>query len=47
MSKGERLASEIELQIANGNIQPGEKLGSIREVSRHKGVAVNTVLRAY
>jgi DNA-binding transcriptional MocR family regulator len=47
MKKYERLAAEIDLQISQGLIQAGEKIGSIREMSHSKGVGINTVVRAY
>jgi len=40
-------AQEIESLIANGALAPGERLPSVREVSRRRGLSVSTVLQAY
>ncbi|MFT3816842.1 MAG: PLP-dependent aminotransferase family protein [Rubrivivax sp.] len=43
----EKLADEIERQIGSGVYRPGERLPSVREASRQRGLSVTTVLRAY
>ncbi|MCE9666265.1 PLP-dependent aminotransferase family protein [Myxococcus stipitatus] len=44
--KYERLAAELERQIASNLVKPGERLSSVRELSRVKRVGLNTVVRA-
>ena len=43
----ESLAEEITLQINNGYFQPGDKLPSIRQMSKTHGVSISTVQEAY
>jgi DNA-binding GntR family transcriptional regulator len=40
----ENLADEIERQIGNGVYRAGERLPSVREASRQRGLSVTTVL---
>ncbi|WNG17935.1 PLP-dependent aminotransferase family protein [Cystobacter fuscus] len=47
MKKYERLAAELEVQISSGLVGPGERLDSVREMSRLKKVGLNTVVRAF
>jgi DNA-binding transcriptional MocR family regulator len=47
MNKPEALAAEIEQQITRGLLMPGERIRSVREMSRHKKLGLNTVIRAY
>lgn len=43
----EALAGEIEAQIGEGTLVPGERVPSVRRLSRTRRVSVTTVLRAY
>jgi DNA-binding transcriptional MocR family regulator len=43
----ESLAEIITLQITNGYFQPGDKLPSIRQMSKTHGVSISTVQEAY
>ncbi len=47
MRKPELLAAELEAHISRGLIKPGERIPSVRELSRLKGVGLNTAVRAY
>lgn len=46
-TKLDTVMGTIRAQIANGALQPGDRLRSIREQSRVMGVAKNTVIEAY
>jgi DNA-binding transcriptional MocR family regulator len=43
----EQLASHIEALIAHGTLRPGDRIPSVRRLSRQQGVSVATVLSAY
>ena len=43
----EQLAAEIVEQIRAGTFQPGERLPSVRQISRQKALSVTTVLQTY
>ena len=43
----EQLAAEVLEQIQAGTFQVGERLPSVRQISRQKGLSVTTVLQAY
>jgi DNA-binding transcriptional MocR family regulator len=43
----DRLANEIAGQIENGMYRPGDRLMSVRQIHRSKGLSVSTVLQAY
>lgn len=43
----ERLAADIQDQIARGVLRPGERIPSVRQASQHRGVSITTVLKAY
>ncbi|MCP3103783.1 PLP-dependent aminotransferase family protein [Myxococcus sp. K15C18031901] len=45
-TKYERLAAELERQISSNLVKPGERLSSVRELSRVKRVGLNTAVRA-
>ncbi|QSQ24481.1 PLP-dependent aminotransferase family protein [Pyxidicoccus parkwayensis] len=47
MRKPELLAAEIEAHISSGVMRPGERIHSVRELSRLKGVGLNTAVRAH
>ncbi|NMO16794.1 PLP-dependent aminotransferase family protein [Pyxidicoccus fallax] len=47
MRKPELLAAEIEAHISSGLLKPGERIDSVRELSRLKGVGLNTAVRAH
>lgn len=42
-----KVAQEFEDQIRTGSLQPGEKLPSVRTLSRNRKVSASTVLQAY
>src|ERR1700745_1675512 len=42
-----RLAGEIENQITQGVLHVGDKLPSVRELSRNRAVSISTVLSTY
>ncbi len=42
-----QLAQDIGRQISSGMFKPGERLPSVRNISRQKGLSVTTVLQAY
>ncbi|MBJ6764506.1 PLP-dependent aminotransferase family protein [Myxococcaceae bacterium JPH2] len=46
LKKYERLAAELERQISRNLVKPGERLSSVRELSRTKRVGLNTVVHA-
>src|SRR5580692_5274539 len=43
----EQVAEKIKIQIENGVFNPGQKVPSVRKVSRQLGVSVFTVVQAY
>ena len=43
----QQLADTISKQIDSGTLKPGDRLPSVRRVSRQRGVSVSTVLQAY
>lgn len=43
----EALAGEIEAQIGAGTLRPGERVPSVRRLSRARRLSITTVLRAY
>lgn len=43
----EQIAQEIRQQIEHRVLQPGNRLPSVRKLSRQKGVSISTVLQAY
>ena len=43
----ERLAATVRSQIETRTFRPGDRLPSVRELSRSSGVSVSTVLDAY
>ena len=43
----EKIIDDIRNRIANGNLRPGEKLPSVRKLSRDWDVSVSTVLQSY
>ncbi|MGD2176216.1 MAG: PLP-dependent aminotransferase family protein [Anaerolineae bacterium] len=45
--KYERLAGDIDHLIESGAFKPGDRIPSVREMSRNRGVSVSTVLQAY
>jgi len=47
MKRYEALAHEIAQSIATGQLRPGDKLGSVRETSKSRGVSPSTVFEAY
>src|SRR5690349_8364668 len=47
MKRYEALAHEIEESIADGRLRAGERLPSVRETSRSRGVSASTVFEAY
>ena len=47
MKRYEALAQEIAESIANGQLRPGERVPSVREASRSRGVSPSTVFEAY
>jgi GntR family transcriptional regulator len=42
-----QIADQIRAQCASGNLNPGEKLPSVRELARQLAINQNTVLRVY
>lgn len=42
-----RLASDLTAQMARGVLRPGERLPSVRALSRQRGVSISTVMQAY
>jgi len=47
MKRYEALAQEIAESIARGQLRPGERVPSVREASRSRGVSPSTVFEAY
>ena len=47
MKRYEALAQEIAESIADGRLRPGERVPSVREASRSRGVSPSTVFEAY
>ena len=47
MKRYEALAQEIAESIAQGRLRPGERVPSVREASRSRGVSPSTVFEAY
>jgi DNA-binding transcriptional MocR family regulator len=47
MKRYEALAQEVAESIANGRLRPGERVPSVREASRSRGVSPSTVFEAY
>lgn len=47
MKRYEALAQEIAESIAGGQLRPGERVPSVRETSRSRGVSPSTVFEAY
>src|SRR5215469_5274799 len=47
MKRYEALAQEIAESIADGRLRPGDRLPSVREASRDRGVSPSTVFEAY
>jgi len=47
MKRYEALAHEIAESIAHGRLRPGERVPSVREASRSRGVSPSTVFEAY
>jgi len=47
MKRYEALAQEIAESIAQGHLRPGERVPSVREASRSRGVSPSTVFEAY
>jgi DNA-binding transcriptional MocR family regulator len=47
MKRYEALAQEIAESIARGRLRPGERVPSVREASRSRGVSPSTVFEAY
>ena len=47
MKRYEALAQEIAESIAHGQFRPGERVPSVREASRSRGVSPSTVFEAY
>ncbi len=47
VTRYEKLAEEISLQIRTGVLQPGDRIPSVRQFSRARGLSSNTVLQAY
>jgi DNA-binding transcriptional MocR family regulator len=45
--KYERIADDIDHLIASGAFKPGDRIPSVREMSRQRDVSVSTVLQAY
>ena len=43
----ERLGEEIVAQIEAGTFQPGDRLPSVREISKQKKLSVSTIMQAY
>jgi DNA-binding transcriptional MocR family regulator len=47
MKRYEALANEVAASIASGQLQPGQRVPSVRETSRGRGVSPTTVFEAY
>ncbi|MGM9488226.1 PLP-dependent aminotransferase family protein [Ideonella sp. YS5] len=47
MKRYEVLAHDVAQSIASGQLRPGDRLGSVRETSRSRGVSPSTVFEAY
>ena len=47
MKRYEALAQEVAESIAHGQLRPGERVPSVREASRSRGVSPSTVFEAY
>ena len=43
----EQLRQQLDSQIRAGNLQPGDRLPTVRQLSSDLGLAKNTVVRAY
>jgi DNA-binding transcriptional regulator YhcF (GntR family) len=43
----EQLRTQVAAMIATGELEPGSKLPTVRQLARDLGLAVNTVARAY
>lgn len=43
----DKLAADIRDQITRGVLRPGERIPSVRQASRHRGVSITTVIKAY
>ena len=43
----EQLRSQVAAAVANGDLLPGTRLGTVRQTAADLGLAVNTVARAY
>lgn len=43
----ERLAADLGEQVRTGVLRPGDRIASVRQMSRRRGVSVSTVLQAY
>lgn len=43
----ERLAADLSEQVRTGVLRPGDRITSVRQMSRRRGVSVSTVLQAY
>ena len=47
MKRYEQLAEELARSIQDGAFQPGDRLPSVRQMSRSRGVSPSTVFEAY
>jgi len=47
MVRYKAFAKELALLIESGELRPGQRLPSLRESSRRRGLSVSTVLKAY
>lgn len=43
----EKVAGDISLMIRQGAFRPGERIPSVRELSRHRKISITTVMEAY
>ena len=43
----EQVRDQIQCQVAAGELQPGDKLPTVRQLATDLGLAVNTVAKAY
>src|SRR4030042_590829 len=43
----EQIANQVTMSIEQGVFRPGDRLPSVRELSRQQGVSISTVLQAY
>jgi DNA-binding transcriptional regulator YhcF (GntR family) len=43
----EQLRTQVAAMVVTGELEPGEKLPTVRQLARDLGLAVNTVARAY